>query len=552
ASQSRDEVVANDNGDEKSSRRFIGMKSNRVRKSLSRSDPVLNMKSRFKRRQSSRQFQALKTVGSVQPDCSFTFDKKKSFFVPFVNQIGYGQSSITKPPFLNDSRIQAMKCFEWLINPHKPDAFFKNIWEKKPLLLKRKQRDYFAHVFSTAEFDKILRDNHIQFNRNIDVTSYVNGERKTHNPDGRAYPAIIWDYFQNGCSIRFLNPQTYSRSVWKLNSVLQEYFGSFVGANVYLTPAGSQGFAPHYDDIEAFILQLEGKKVWRVYAPGNDTESLPRTSSGNFSRSQMQDREPLMQVELEAGDLLYFPRGFIHEARTTDETHSLHITLSASQKNTFGDLLEILLPQALQSAIEDDIEFRQSLPHDYLNYMGVANQEMIDPQRYDFLAKMQTLIGKVMNYARIDSAIDQKAKQYIHSCLPPVLNEESKKSSIHLGGEKWVNGEVKGAIELEPDTQIKLIRHGVLRVVIEDETVRVYHTLENSRVYQEFEPQFIDIGADKAPAVEYLLKTYPQYVNIEQLPLDLLEDKLDIANLLYDKGLLTVIMENESDMESDR
>ena len=35
----------------------------------------------------------------------------------------------------------------------------------------------------------------------------------------------------------------------------------------YLTPAGSQGFAPHYDDIEAFVVQLEGKKHWRLYNP---------------------------------------------------------------------------------------------------------------------------------------------------------------------------------------------------------------------------------------------------------------------------------------------
>ena len=34
------------------------------------------------------------------------------------------------------------------------------------------------------------------------------------------------------------------------------------GANVYLTPAGCQGFSPHYDDINAFVLQLEGEKRW--------------------------------------------------------------------------------------------------------------------------------------------------------------------------------------------------------------------------------------------------------------------------------------------------
>ena len=34
-----------------------------------------------------------------------------------------------------------------------------------------------------------------------------------------------------------------------------------VGANVYLTPPGTQGFAPHWDDVEVFMLQL-GKTKW--------------------------------------------------------------------------------------------------------------------------------------------------------------------------------------------------------------------------------------------------------------------------------------------------
>lgn len=47
----------------------------------------------------------------------------------------------------------------------------------------------------------------------------------------------------------------------------------------YLTPPGTQGFAPHYDDIEAFVLQLEGKKQWSLYNPRSDNETLPRFSS---------------------------------------------------------------------------------------------------------------------------------------------------------------------------------------------------------------------------------------------------------------------------------
>lgn len=84
---------------------------------------------------------------------------------------------------------------------------------------------------------------------------------------GRAHADVVWDYYRNGCSVRLLNPQTYHTELRELNTRLQEVFGSFVGANAYLTPPNSQGFAPHYDDIEAFVLQIEGEKMWRVYAP---------------------------------------------------------------------------------------------------------------------------------------------------------------------------------------------------------------------------------------------------------------------------------------------
>ena len=72
--------------------------------------------------------------------------------------------------------------------------------------------------------------------------------------------------------------------MWQLLSTLESEWGSFCGSNTYLTPADSQGFSPHYDDIEAFCLQLEGEKRWRVYKPLNPEETLPRFSSRNFEQ----------------------------------------------------------------------------------------------------------------------------------------------------------------------------------------------------------------------------------------------------------------------------
>lgn len=165
-----------------------------------------------------------------------------------------------------NSLEQAKELFQWLLSPYDIDNFFTEFWEKKPLVVGRHERNYYQHIMSSETLDSILREHSLFYTRNIDIVSYESGVRETHNPEGRAVASAVWDYYQNGCSVRILNPQTYIDRVHLLLATLQEYFGAMVGANVYLTPAGSQGFAPHWDDIEAFVIQLEGRKHWKLYA----------------------------------------------------------------------------------------------------------------------------------------------------------------------------------------------------------------------------------------------------------------------------------------------
>ena len=253
-------------------------------------------------------------------------------------------------------------------------------------------------------------------------------------------------------------------------ATLQEFFGCFVGANSYLTPPNSQGFAPHYDDIEAFILQIEGKKRWRLYKPRNENEYLARYSSKNFSQSEI--GEPILDTVVNAGDLLYFPRGTIHQGETIDDTHSLHITLSVYQKNSWGDFLEKLLPNALTAAIETDSEFRKGLPIDYLRQCGFAYSEIQNSTKDKFKENIKYLFSKLIEYIDIDKAADLMAKNHIHDFLPPVLSENEQKCSVVQDGEQMIeNGIVENRVEIEPDTRIRLlrshcIRYGLTRIVI--------------------------------------------------------------------------------------
>ena len=346
-------------------------------------------------------------------------------------------------------------AFEWMICPFKPDEFYKDYWEKKPLLIRRPEdRNYYKSIFSTKALDKILREQRVLYGKNLDITSY-DGKRETHNPEGRVFPAVLWDFYSNGCSIRMLNPQTYHNAVWRLCSTLQDHFQNMVGANVYLTPPGTQGFAPHYDDVEVFMLQLEGKKHWKLHKSRSDDEVLPRHSSGNFDQEEV--GAPFMEMDLEPGDLLYLPRGTIHQGNCLEDKHSLHITISMYQLNSWTDLFEKLLPGALAIASQENVEFRQGLPREFLLNMGVVNEGKDSEGRKKFVDKVKTMMKKLIDYAPIDAACDQLGKKLMHDVLPPALELSEKARTVAGDGERWHSGKlsVVNRVEIDPDTSIR-------------------------------------------------------------------------------------------------
>lgn len=42
---------------------------------------------------------------------------------------------------------------------------------------------------------------------------------------------------------------------------MEEVFGCLCGASAYLTPPKAQGLAPHWDDVEVFVLQTEAPNL---------------------------------------------------------------------------------------------------------------------------------------------------------------------------------------------------------------------------------------------------------------------------------------------------
>ncbi|MEU1687609.1 cupin domain-containing protein [Micromonospora sp. NPDC005707] len=140
--------------------------------------------------------------------------------------------------------------------------------------------------------------------------------------------------------------------------------------NAYLTPAGNQGFATHYDTHDVFVLQVDGRKHWRIHPPVLPDPLEKQPWGGRADEvSAVAEGRPALDVVLEPGDALYLPRGWLHSAQA-QESSSLHLTVGIRALTRHALVEELLALSA------EDVRLRAGLPFG----IDVADPDAIEPE----------------------------------------------------------------------------------------------------------------------------------------------------------------------------
>jgi hypothetical protein len=148
------------------------------------------------------------------------------------------------------------------------------------------------------------------------------------------------------------------QAVANVCSSLESWLGIHTNANLYFTPPYSQGFESHWDWMEAVIMQVSGSKKWKLTRP---LVPLSRPDQKWKPKSTHLAERESVEVLLQPGDVLWLPRGVIHEAQTQDSA-SMHITIGILVKdNTWEGLLHILLSQLQATPVVVPDESRPEL-----------------------------------------------------------------------------------------------------------------------------------------------------------------------------------------------
>ncbi|WP_372882074.1 JmjC domain-containing protein [Psychromonas sp.] len=107
----------------------------------------------------------------------------------------------------------------------------------------------------------------------------------------------------------------------------------------YSTPQG--GVGPHIDNYDVFIIQGTGKRHWRVGA-----KSELQEFAAHGALKHCEEFAAIIDVELEAGDILYIPSGHPHEGYAVETSVNYSVGFRAPDQN---DLLSSFTDYCIDS-----------------------------------------------------------------------------------------------------------------------------------------------------------------------------------------------------------
>lgn len=237
--------------------------------------------------------------------------------------------------------------------------FLDRHWGRRPLLVQRDETARFDGILATADAERMVCDGGLRTpafrlvrdGAQLPLSGY--SEDIPWRPSrfsGMAIPARVAAEFQAGATLVLQALQLHWPPAARYCRALELALGCPVQANAYWTPAAAQGFAVHHDTHDVLVLQVSGRKRWRVYEP---VLELP-VKDQRWNAGLGDPGTATMDFELAPGDTLYLPRGWPHEAETS-ASDSLHLTIGLHPPTRLD---------ALRAALEEcaeDVEFRRNL-----------------------------------------------------------------------------------------------------------------------------------------------------------------------------------------------
>lgn len=207
---------------------------------------------------------------------------------------------------------------------------------------------------SLADLDDWLETGAVPVDNLSAIIGGVHVPQKGYTQGENVDPVKLRHLREGGATVGLRGLTQLSPAIGKFGGSLSDSLGEAVQVNAYLTPPGHQGFAHHYDTHTVVIVQISGTKVWELFEPVVVDPVFPyqqwTSEAGSLYQRQLPNLTAWAEWTLNPGDVLWVPRGWIHNpyASADSSEPSLHLTLGVLE-STYVGALDRLARVAAQS-----------------------------------------------------------------------------------------------------------------------------------------------------------------------------------------------------------
>lgn len=166
-------------------------------------------------------------------------------------------------------------------------------------------------------------------------------------PKKKIIKEALYEHLNDGGSIIFNRMESVSKPIRDISNQVARFVGEDTVANGYVAFGEKESFGNHWDTHDVFAVQLIGRKRWKIFSP---TYQLPLPYQTSGAHKADCPREPIFDEILEAGDILYIPRGWWHTAVPLNE-ETFHVAVGihgASVVDYVKWMTEAVLPHLLE------------------------------------------------------------------------------------------------------------------------------------------------------------------------------------------------------------
>ncbi|GAB7183050.1 cupin domain-containing protein [Kitasatospora sp. Ki12] len=190
----------------------------------------------------------------------------------------------------------------------------------------------------------------------------------------RVQPAELHARLAEGASLVLDSIEKIHPPIGAAAEGLERFLGTLVQVNAYASWTEKEGFGTHWDDHDVVVVQMYGAKRWRLYGPTREAPTFRDVESPDTPEG-----EPVADIVLTAGDMLYLPRGWWHAVSADQGSESLHLTFGLVT-TTGADLL---------TWVVDQLRSRTALRRDVPRFASPPEQAIyVDQLRAEVLSEL--------------------------------------------------------------------------------------------------------------------------------------------------------------------